>query len=202
MLILGILIAGTTAPVANYFPLKPGTEWTYKVSFYRNLETATQVNKVLDQRELKGVTVTPMQVQVDKSDTQTVFYGAKGEFISILAQSETELLPSPIPVLPLDPQKKKSFEFVGAVEFLGGLTPSTTKTKVNGLVKTTVLGQEKMALKVTRETKLGGDKTKIEIKSTELYVDGMGLVFQRQETVGKDGGWAEYLLSDFKDGAH
>lgn len=200
MLVTTLAIAIVSSQALDYFPLRAGMEWTYTVSFYRNMASATQVNRVLEPIQMKGVTVTPMTVQIDNGELQTSYYAVRGEFMCIVAQSQTDLLPTPVPVLPLNPDKKKNFEFNGAVEFLGGLTPSTTKTRVVGIVKTTVLGQERKALKVTRETNLGGDKTKIVIKSTELYVDGIGLVFQRQESSGKNSGWAEYLLANFKDG--
>lgn len=200
---LAATLLAITSPLisADYFPLKPGTEWTYTVAFYRNLASATQVNKVLDPIVLKGETVTPMQVEVAGGASQTAYYAIKNGFVSIMATDASELLPSPIPVMPVDTAKSKSFEFSGAVAFLGGLTPSTTKTKLAGFEKTTVLGEEKTALKVTRDSVLGGGNTAIKIKSTELYVAGMGMVYQRQETLGKDGGWAEYRLAKFKAGA-
>ncbi|GEM_PF-6340629 len=184
---------------ADYFPLKPGCEWTYTVSYYRNLGSAKQVNRILEPVSIKGETVTPMSVRVDDGAEQISYYAIKAGYIAIVSNSDQELLPSPIPVLPLDP-KIKSFEFSGGVQVLGGLTPSTTKSKIAGFEKTNVLGETKTALKVTRETTLGGGKQALIIKSTELYVAGIGMVFQRQETTGKDKSWAEYRLAAFKDG--
>ena len=192
------VLAHAQAPtVPDYFPLKPGMSWEYSVTFERNINPLTQVHKILELITIEGLEVTPMEVLVEGEHSGVSYYRSVNGYVSVIALDKDTLLPGPIPTLPIEPKKGQKWEFNGLTFFLGDLTETAIKSRVAGFEKINVLGEERNALKIISNAQIGSGPSALKTESTELYVDGIGLVKRTQSIKMKRGGVTTFTLIRF-----
>ncbi len=194
------VLVGQSA-AADYFPLKPGLTWDYSISTGEGPTLSNhQIQKTLAPVTVGGEQVTPLQVWLDDKLDSTAYYSAKGGFVYLIALNAKEKLPAPIPVLPVHPKTGQKWDFTGRSQMLGNGVDTVVHSKVVGTEIREVLGQKRSALHVESETTMGSGKTAFAIQTTEYYVDGIGLVYRKQQMMTKSGAMAVFSLVKFEAG--
>lgn len=183
-----------------YFPLEAGRVWQYEVVVDHSAIRAIQTMRCLEPISIAGTRATPLQVLIDEKPDNVAYYAESEGFVKLVAQSEKELLPQAVPVLPVLPRKGQKWEFTGQTQVLGQPAPSSTKAVVVGFEKAEVLGKLTEILKVETRGKIGSGKAAFETKTTEHYAQGIGLTYRRQEMLGKKPGGATIVLKSVSGG--
>ncbi|MCH8273855.1 MAG: hypothetical protein IH851_03610 [Armatimonadetes bacterium] len=199
--VLAVVSLALPAQTADYFPLKPGLEWEYRVAVGRFQAEFRQVHRILEAVEIEGKSVTPMEVLVNGEISGVTYYAVHDGFVHLMATEPDALLAVPVPVVPMEPKRGQKWEFKGPTPFLGSMARAVVKSRVAGFMKAKVIGEEMEVLKVVTESQLGEGKLSYKIRTTELYARGIGMVYTKKEVLRKNGGVAEFTLTRFKGDA-
>ncbi|MBA3726206.1 MAG: hypothetical protein H0W86_07070 [Armatimonadetes bacterium] len=192
---ISIMVVGSGS---DYFPLRAGLTWEYVVSVQGSALRIRQVQKALELVLVSGTNATPMEVWIDGKLDSTSYYRPHAGYISLVAISEKQSLPLPIPVIPAAPKKGLKWEFDGQTMMFGMMVQTKTKYRIVDEVDMDVLGQKRMCIKVESETKMGAGKTAMDIKATEIYAEGVGLFYRFQRVTSERGGSATTTLVKFE----
>lgn len=197
-----IAAALLSSPFASdWFPLKAGSEWEYSVTFGQGLIPVTQLFLVREPVIIKGTSAIPMDVLVNGESQGTSFYGEAGGFVVVLAVKSDSLLPQPLPVLPLEVKKGKTWEHSGATMLYGGTASIKTKSKITKLEMAEVLGKKVEIMEIFTTSQIGEGPAALKTESTERYGKGIGMVYRHQRVVAKDGGTATFQLTRYTEAA-
>lgn len=185
------------AAATSWFPLEPGTEWTYRIDLDGGVYEHLQVCRIEPSIVIEEKSVAPMSVKVGTRELMT-YYAIEGGFVVVAAFATDDLLPKPVPVLPVDPEKGRKWEFSGESEVLGGPAATKSTSVVKGFETLDVLGKPTRAVVVETESVAGGGSTALRTRSIEYYAEGIGMVQRVQTNLSQNGGSATYVLTDFK----
>lgn len=183
---------------ADYFPLRPGYQWEYDVTFGEGLVQIKQVQTTKEPIIIGEASVTPMTVQIDGKEDNTTYYSVGTEFYYISAYRPDSLLPRPIPVLPIAPMKGQKWQFEGESYVLGTKSPAVTRNRIEGTERVEIMGKKFEAIKLVRECQAGTGPASLNTRSTEWYVAGIGLVKMRQQVMAKNGAETTFTLVRFQ----
>jgi len=169
---------------AVYFPLKPGTIWEYHV-IVGDKEFGVQKHELKPPIEIEGRKAFPMEVTVNGQIENVVYYAVEGDFVTVVAVEKNKLLPKTIPVLPLKPVAKMTWEYQGEMPLAGFYSMSSTKTNIIGFEEALVLHKKQKVLRVESDTEYRVGREKVRVHSTEHYLSGVGLTYRKLEVKGK-----------------
>jgi len=178
MMILSALVvaAALTSPVEDYFPLTPGTKWTYEDA--NGLQTIDEVGKPMDVG--KGVMATPKLSTTSGHSAGSELYRVDADMIILVghfnaaARQPLTLMDLPQPVLKVD-NGKAEWQYQG--ELATSLGP--VLLQVNGDSskgpKRKILDSEVDTLNVHVVSRIGNDAQRIEVRDDAVYGKGIGL---------------------------
>lgn len=197
----GVIAAAllTSSFASEWFPLKPGSEWEYSVTFGQGLVPVTQVFQVREPVTIKGTEAIPMDVLVNGESQGTSYYGEAGGFVVVLAVKADSLLPQPLPVIPLEVKRGKAWEHYGSTMLYGGTATIRTKSRITKLETAEVLGHKVEVMEIFTTSQIGEGPTALKTESTERYGKGIGMVYRHQRVVAKDGGTATFQLTRYTE---
>lgn len=182
----------------EFFPLTPGMEWEYIVTYGDLQATVTQYQRTLEPITIQGIKAIPMEVIIGSKPSGTSYYAIQDRYVYLVATSPDALLAKPIPVLPVNPKTGDRWQFEGATPFLGDTALAKTSARVVKTEKTAILGKTSEVIRVIVETQIGQGPLAYKVRSTEHYAKGVGLVYRKQEVLIKGGGVAVFQLKAFK----
>ena len=197
-LILGVLTAPSLG-AGDYFPLIPGTKWTYREESAFML--GDYIDEVKESVEIGGQKCFAVETSLEKKLLETVYYSEVGDTIFIVAYDPKKPLEAPRPLFKAGTSKTK-WEYTGFTPFMGQPIPIRVKGESipKGIRK--VLDREAECIEVRLEAQLGTDKEKFMIsKQTAIYAKGIGLVeMQEKATVARNTEERKLRLVEFTPG--
>lgn len=172
---LAVILAG---PADDYFPLKPGTKWTYEDE--NGVRSVDEAQKPL---ALTGkLTATPVTTTVAGRDSGAMFYLTDPNVLYLVGfgpnavdVKNVTLLTQPQPIFHVG-APKATWTFDG--EMPGPMGPVLIRIKGSSESgkKLTVLGKEVETLSLHTHSRIGNDKRPVEIDQDATYGKGIGLI--------------------------
>lgn len=191
MMLAAVALAAILAgPADDYFPLKPGTKWTYEDE--NGVRSIDEAQKPL--ALTAKLTATPVTTTVAGRDSGAMFYLTDPNVLylvgfgpSAVDVKNATLLTQPQPIFHVG-EPKTTWTFAG--EMPGPMGPVLVRIKGSSECgkKVTVLGKEVESLSLRTHSRIGNDKVPVEIDQDALYGKGIGLV--ELKTVTKASGKA------------
>ena len=165
---------------ADFFPLIPGTKWTYEMTGSGSGSYTQEVGFPVD---VEGKKLTPIFVKSGSKITQTTFYDCASTNVSLLGYSAKKLFDRPQPVFQIA-EKGAQWTFDGPSPYEGddaGKMSLKGQSKVVGMRD--VLGEKRLCLEVKTEAKIGiTDDTSTRFVQVAIYAKDVGLA-EMDETV-------------------
>lgn len=199
MLVTAIALCVLAPPAAasEYFPLEPGTKWSY--------ESSGDIAGAYDQEvgtavEVGGESRAPIIVIERGKIAGQTFYQVTDSAVLVLGNDPKKLLKKPQPVFQIG-LKEVKWDFVGDSPYeddKGATIHIIGQSKPVGM--RTVLGTKRECLEVKTENRIGmSDATATVYKQVSTYAKGVGLV-EMQETIqfGKKLGKRTIKLTKFE----
>lgn len=183
-MILAAIATAFLAPLAtaaDFFPLTPGTTWTYQIS---GDFSGSVLQKALEPTEIEGQSepLPALSVSSQGKVVSTVFYQAKSQGVYVLGTDPSKLYATPQPVFEFG-DKGTKWTFNGPSPYENDKASTlrmTGQSKAIGMRD--VLGVKRECIEVKTETKIGhSDEASTTVKRTSIYAKGVGLV-ETQET--------------------
>lgn len=183
---LTALIAVAVAQISakDFFPLNPGTRWTYEIS---GEGAGTYVQEVGFPVEVGGQERCPILIKSGSKITQTTFYDVSDAGVYVLGHNAKKLLEKPQPVFQVG-EKETKWAFEGASPYEDDTAARIFikgQSKVVGLRD--VLGTKRLCLEVKSDVRIGiTEETSTKIQQTSLYAQSVGLVqFEDTKSLGR-----------------
>lgn len=193
------LYSPSTAGAADYFPLVPGTKWTYREE--SAFMPGDYIDEVKEPVEIGGQKCYPVETRLDKKILETVYYAEAGDTLFIVAYDPKKPLEAPRPLFKAGPTKLK-WEYTGTTPFMNQPIPIRVKGESVSKGIRKVLDREVECLEVRLDAQLGTEKEKFLIsKQTAIYAKGIGLVeMQEKATVARNTEERKLRLVEFTPG--
>ncbi|MFW5697211.1 MAG: hypothetical protein ACOCX1_01475 [Fimbriimonadaceae bacterium] len=183
-LLAASVLAARDLDVADFFPLNPGDQWTYREQvggLAMMIEEETG-----DARDVVGLQATPIVSEVKGTGSraerkESVFYRIDDNAVFVVAFKQEQALAEPYPIVRWD-GGTTTWEFKGTAMYFG--VPADMEMKGRTVFKedVEVMGSKVDALEVTLETTLYADfDSEIKSKSVSLYARNVGLVEMTSE---------------------
>jgi hypothetical protein len=178
-MILATLLAITAfapASAAEFFPLAPGTRWTYQ-----DENGVESVDEAGDDFELnKKLTGTPVTTTTAGRNGGVMFYRLDADSLQLLGYANTltdksqTVLGEPQPIFRIG-APKSDWKYIGEVSTQMGpvLLQATGNSTRGGRMK--VLSQDVETLRTHIVTRIGNDKNGVEITQDVVYGKGIGM---------------------------
>lgn len=169
------LLALSPPPVAEFFPLVPGTRYTYTEG---SIEMVHEVGKPT---EVGGTPATPMLVFRDGKEVGRTYYRAVDGGVDVVARDPKQPFPSPHPVLRMaEGPHTWSFRGPHAAGKGGELLVLSGDSRLIGTRQ--VLGKQVEILRVRLIATLG-EIIPVRAEQESLYARGIGLVQMTSRTL-------------------
>lgn len=167
----------TLAPaVTDFFPLQPGTKWTYdSVSGVAGVYVDTAMPEVM----VGGKAAVPVRTTMAGRMVGETFYRVEGDTVYIVAYDPKKPLDIPKPVLKVGPGRTE-WTHAGNTPFDGAMSPERLKGSAQMRGKRRVLDREVEILEVRLEGTVGAGSTGVEVRQNAIYARGIGLVSMSQ----------------------
>lgn len=190
----------TVAPAieaVDFFPLAPGTKWTYREE--GKFISALYTDEVKEPVEIAGDKAFPVETRQDGLLVDTVYYRSTGPAIFIIAYDPKKPLPVPRPLFKLG-EKREAWEYEGITFFLKDPVPLNVKGESVPKGKRKVLGKETECIEVKFDARMGSStENYVFSKQTAIYAKGIGLVeMQEKTTVNRRSDERKLRLVDFE----
>lgn len=170
--VASVLIAPGTA--AEFFPLTPGTKWTY-ASMVGTM-ASEQVDEALAPVEIGGELATPIQTKVQNRVVGTSYYRVSGDTVFLLAEDPKKPYATPMPIFKVG-EGRTSWKSEGSGSFMGSLAPFVLKGESNLKREWKFPLGPKDTFEVKMETIIGtNEKAAIRGKQSAYYAKGIGLI--------------------------
>ena len=180
-----LLLAATILPstVGDYFPLVPGTKWTYEEKVGRM--ASVQQDEVLAPVEIGDHLTYPIASSLNGAVFDTLYYRVDANTVWLVAHEPKQPLALPIPVLKAGDSRLK-WEHIGPTSLADEPAPMTMKCESSPKGMRDVLGKRLEVIELRIDATVGGAGTAIRNTQTAIYAKGVGLVEMRGEgRVGK-----------------
>ena len=193
------LLSPSDAGAGEYFPLVPGTKWTYREE--SAFMPGDYIDEVKEPVEIGGQKCFPVETRLDKKVLETVYYAESGDTIFIVAYDPKKPLESPRPLFKAGASKMK-WDYTGTTPFMSNPIPIRVKGESVSKGIRKVLDREAECIEVRLEAQLGTEKEKFLIsKQTAIYAKGIGLVeMQEKATVARNTEERKLRLVEFTPG--
>ncbi len=180
--LLSLAIASAlVSPASDYFPLVPGTKWTYQESGERTKFMI--VDEVKAPSAIGGRQAFPIVSTLDGRLLETRYYRIEGDTVLLVAFDKQKPLTVPHPILKVG-DHKTVWEFTGVTPFMNSLAEFAFKADSERKGKRSILGREAECVEVRINGIVdGGGGTKLESRQTAVYAKGIGLVEMRERRV-------------------
>lgn len=203
MILASLLVLGLAGPsqvlAEEYFPLTPGTRWTYREE--GKFSTKAYDDLVLPAVEVGGQPAVPIQTSEGGRVLETVYYRALGDTILIVAYDAKKPLETPRPLFKVGP-KKETWEFQGTTPFYEDLVPLEVKGESSPKGRRKVLEKDADCIEVKFEAQMmAAPGMVLKSNQTALYAKGIGLFEMTEKTViGKNTDQRKLKLVSFQLG--
>jgi len=162
----------------DFFPMQPGTVWTY--------ESSGDQSGIYDQAigqaaNIGGKTIHPVLTVNNGKILMKTFYEATPSGLYILGQDPEKPFAKPQPVFQFDPKGAK-WEFEGASPYESDTQAGMRMTGSSKLVgERDVLGEKRLCLEVKSDTKIGlTSESATTFKQTMVFAKDVGMVSLEQ----------------------
>ncbi len=177
-----------TSIVADYFPLKPGEEWTYEER--SGTRGQVVVDAVGSPVLINDVESYPISTSMNGGMAGQAFHRISGDSVLIVCfENIKRPLPSPYPILKCDSTGNGDWQYAGTTDFLGAPASMTMKGTCRKGKEMDVLGTKRETLEVKLITTINPPElpeASIRSESVSIYAKGVGLVSVKEtSTVGK-----------------
>ncbi|MFN8221053.1 MAG: hypothetical protein U0S12_13090 [Fimbriimonadales bacterium] len=167
------LVMAQAPSAADFFPLVPGTKWTYQGDV--GGLASTQVDVVKEPIEIDGKPAYPVVTQVSGRIVGSSYYRVEGDTVYLVAEDPKKPFQTPQPVLKVG-SGRATWKFEGFGGFIGSEAP----LRMNGVsvIKKDrpVLDRKVDALEVKLDTIMGSEgHVAMTGKQTAYYAKGIGL---------------------------
>lgn len=193
------LFSPGTAGAGEYFPLIPGTKWTYREE--SAFMPGDYIDEVKEPVEIGGQKCYPVETRLDKKVLETVYYAEAGDTLFIVAYDPKKPLEAPRPLFKAGTAKLK-WEYTGTTPFMNQPIPIRVKGESVSKGIRKVLDREVECIEVRLDAQLGTEKEKfLTSKQTAIYAKGIGLVeMQEKATVARNTEERKLRLVEFTPG--
>lgn len=183
-LLAASVLATQELDVADFFPLNPGDQWTYREQvggLAMRVEEETG-----EAQDVVGIEATPIVGELMGTGSraerkEAVFYRVEDNTVYVVAFKRNQALAEPYPIIKWD-DGPTNWEFKGTAMYFG--VPAEMEMRGRAVYKedVEVMGSKIDAIEVTLETTLYADfGSEIKSKSVSLYGRNVGLVEMTSE---------------------
>lgn len=173
---IALLSLASAPTVAEFFPLVPGTKWTYdSVSGVAGV----YVDTVMPEAMVGGKPAMPVRTTMGGRMVGETFYRVDGDTVYIVAYDAKQPLDLPKPVLKVG-NGRAEWSHSGSTPFDGAMSPERLKGTSQMRGKRKVLDREVEVLEVRIEGLVGSGRTGVEVRQNAVYARGIGLVSMTQ----------------------
>lgn len=183
--------------VGDYFPLVPGTRWTYEERSGRI--AATSRDEVLEPVDVGGRPAFPIRTTVEGRVVDTRYYRIEGDQVVIVAFDPKAPLEVPQPVLRVG-SGRTQWAFAGRIPFMGGPVPLELSGTSVPRGRRKVLGEDREVIEVSIDANFENDaNTRLISRQTAIYAKGVGLVeMTERRTISRTTTETRYRLIRFE----
>ena len=185
-MILTVIAAAAflSSSVQDYYPMEAGTRWTFEDG--NGLQLVEEIGEAVDIG--KGQMAIPKVRKVSGRSGSAELYRVDGDTLRLVGflekaspQDTVTLLKEPQPILRVA-DGKAEWQYVG--EIPTGLGPVLVQVRGDSKKgpKRRVLDREVETLLVHVSSRIGNDRSRVEVKSDAVYAKGIGLVEMNEVT--------------------
>jgi len=171
------VFAAMSSPVDDFFPMVPGTKWTYEDG--NGLESVDKVGTPVDIG--KGAMATPIESDSSGESSGSLLYRIVGDtlmlvgYISKSTNPPLTVMDQPRPVMKVD-SGKANWQYVGDLPTSLGPVSMHQEGETTHVGKRKILDREVDAIKVHVTSKIGDGTQVVQIVDDAVYGKGIGLI--------------------------
>jgi hypothetical protein len=183
---LSLVLALTAAPPApaEFFPVAPGTTWTYE-------EVAGDARLTFTERALAVVRIGEREAHPIESTgaggiRQVTYYAFEGDSVLMLGSDPKRPLAEPYAILRVG-ERTVRWTFTGSTPFFRDPSPLELRGEASLRGERTVLGRRVRTLQVILDATVGRGETSVHNRQVAVYGRGIGLIELRETArIGKN----------------
>lgn len=176
-LVIAIAFCSTPATkVDDFFPLQPGTKWTYQ----EQGAPSEMVDEVLEPVEMGGKKTTPIRTTISGSPLETRYFRIEGDTVFLVGTKADTPLPSPHPVLKIG-DKESAWTFAGLTDAGKDGQGISFEAKTAPKGKKKLFGSDHACYEMVLNADVDqGAGVRLRVKQVTTYAEGIGWVEMKQ----------------------
>ena len=192
-------VASQHQDVAEFFPLKTGTTWTYQDEAGATAQTF--IDSVGNEQKIGDETATPIVTKFNGQIDGSTFYRIDGDTVFVVAFDQNKPLAAPYPIVKYG-SGKNTWDFKGVTQWLGADAPLSVKGSCKKVGDKELFGSKHQVIEVVLDAVIGpSGASGIKSHQVSHYASGIGLVdLKDTTTINKTKSQRTRTLVSFKAG--